>query len=46
MLLALSCHDNIMADLPHPNIALSIIPTVVVLLSVFISLAITHYPNY
>jgi hypothetical protein len=45
MLLALICILLLWLICPIP-IPLSIIPTMAVLISVFISLAITHYPNY
>lgn len=45
ILLALSCLLLLWLICPIP-IPLSIIPTVAVLISVFISLAIAHYPNY
>ena len=45
MLLALSCMSLLWLLCPIP-VPLSIVPTVAVLLSVFISLAIAHYPNY
>ena len=45
MLLALSCMLLLWLISPIP-IPLSIIPTIAVLISVFISLAIANYPNY
>lgn len=45
MLLALSCMLLLWLICPIP-IPLSIIPTIAVLMSVFISLAIANYPNY
>lgn len=45
MLLALSCMLVLWLICPIP-IPLSIIPTIGVLISVFVSLAIAHYPNY
>ncbi len=45
MLLALSCSSFLWLLCPIP-IPLSIVPTVAVLMSGFISLAIAHYPNY
>ncbi len=45
MLLALSCMLILWFICPIP-IPLSIIPTIAVLMSVFISLAIANYPNY
>ena len=45
MLLALSCMTLLWLLCPIP-VPLSIVPTVAVLMSGFISLAIAHYPNY
>ncbi|MDP3331014.1 MAG: DUF4400 domain-containing protein [Methylococcaceae bacterium] len=45
MLLALSCMLLLWLICPIP-IPLSIIPTIAVLISIFISLAIANYPNY
>ncbi|MDO9142606.1 MAG: DUF4400 domain-containing protein [Methylobacter sp.] len=45
MLLALSCMLVLWLICPIP-IPVSIIPTIAVLISLFISLAIAHYPNY
>ena len=45
MLLALSCMVLLWLICPIP-IPLSVVPTISVLMSFFISLAIAHYPNY
>lgn len=45
MLLAMSCMLILWLICPIP-ISLSIIPTIAVLMSIFISLAIANYPNY